>query len=73
MCVVIHENDTRDERKFAEALSKYIQSGESELIYRSDEENTWGYKITHGKVDKLTFIAMDTEEFKEYNKFKKLK
>lgn len=73
MCVVIHESETRDKREMAEALFKYIQSGESELIYRSDEEETWGYKITPGKIDKLTFVAMDTEELKKYNEFKKSK
>jgi hypothetical protein len=73
MCVVIYESETRDKREMAEVLSKYIQSGKSELIYRSDESETWGYKITPGKIDKLTFVMMDSEEFKKYNEFKKLK
>jgi hypothetical protein len=73
MCAEIRENETRDKRDLSEALFKFIQSGESELIYRSEEEETWGYKITPGKIDKLTFVAMDAGELKKYNEFKKSK
>jgi len=58
-----YSGDFYADREFAELLSEYLSAGKVQLILKS-EEDSWGYKITPGKVNDIIFVMMDTEEFR---------
>jgi len=55
-------------QEFAKALSKIIEKGEVYLYFDGEDGESWGYKITPGKIENL-FKVFLTEE--EYNRLKK--